>query len=718
MRKAWLLVPFMALAALAVLWQLGVPRAQGQSRYRLLAWSDRGIVEPDADYGVYAMRPPGGDLRAQLVDPTAHLVRDNAGVTLSYEAVADPNGSRNATSVGKSNFWDHAQALLGRPLAADTGPAGARMPGVANQPQPLKADAATRRWGADGIPILPWDDAGRRQTYPLLRVKARDAAGAEIASADVVLPVSDETDCRSCHGSNTMGAARPEDGWVNDADPERDYRLNVLRRHDDRHRGDAVYSAGLAAAGYLAGGLYDTVVNAGRPVLCTACHAGEPGTGGRPDTSTLSRAMHFRHGTVTDPATGKTMNSATDRGSCYRCHAGAQTQHLRGAMGRAVAADGALSIQCQSCHGGMRDVGSRDRKPWQNLPDCQSCHTGHAMANAGELRYTSAFLADGTVRKAVDPIFATNADVPAAGLSLYSESKGHGGLACAACHGSTHAEFYPGQQGNDRLMAMGAQGHAGSIDDCAACHSGNINTVTGGPHRMHPVGQPWIRGHHRPAEQNPQACRDCHGADDRGTVLSLMLADRRMTGEGQTFDYWQGFQVGCYNCHDGPRTDRPIANRAAQVQDASVTTAVGQSIGIDLQAADSDGDSLTLRIVRQPARGSVALSGRRATYIPAPGFQGQDPFSFAAWDGKTDSNLGTVQVVVSGGVPSPTATARPTFTPRPGATVEATPTADAPSATPRPTEASATPSPRPDGRTPTPGSRHSLHIPWLQRTTR
>ena len=718
MRRAWWIVPVVAFVALAALGRQGLPRAQGQGRYRLLAWSDRGIVEPDADYGVYAMKPPGDNLRAQLVDPTAHLVRDNAGVTLSYEAVADPSGSRNATSIGKSTFWDHAQALLGRPVPADTGLGGARMPGVANQPQPLKADAATRRWFADGIPILPWDDAGRRQTYPVLRVKARDAAGAELASADVVLPVSDETDCRSCHGSNTMGAARPEDGWVNEADTERDYRLNVLRRHDDRHRGDAVYTAGLAAAGYLAGGLYATVVTTGRPVLCTACHAGEPGTGGRPDTSSLSRAMHFRHGTVTDPATGKTMNSATDRASCFRCHAGAQTQHLRGAMGRAVAADGSLAIQCQSCHGSMRDVGSRDRKPWQNLPDCQSCHTGHAMANAGEIRYSSSFLADGTVRQAVDPIFATNANAPSAGLSLYSASKGHGSLACAACHGSTHAEFYPGQQGNDRLMAVGAQGHAGSIAECSACHAANLNSVNGGPHQMHSIGQIWIGGHKRSAEQNPETCRTCHGADYRGTVLSQMLAARRMTGEGKTFDYWRGFQVGCYNCHDGPRTERPIDNRAAQVQDAILSTSVDTPVAVDLSASDGDGDSLTLRIVDQPAHGTVGLAGRKATYFPAPGFQGQDQFSFAAWDGKTDSNLGKVLVTVNGGVPSPTATARPTFTPRSGATVEATPTAVQPSATPQPTGASATPTPRPDGKTPTPGTRHSLHIPWLQRTTR
>ena len=191
-----------------------------------------------------------------------------------------------------------------------------------------------------------------------------------------------------------------------------------------------------------------------------------------------------------------------------------------------------------------------------------------------------------------------------------------------------------------------------------------------------------------------------------------------MTGEGKTFDYWRGFQVGCYNCHDGPRTERPIDNRAAQVQDAILSTSIDTPVAADLSASDGDGDSLTLRIVDQPAHGTVGLAGRKATYFPAPGFQGQDQFSFAAWDGKTDSNLGKVLVTVNGGVPSPTATARPTFTPRSGATVEATPTAVQPSATPQPTGASATPTPRPDGKTPTPGTRHSLHIPWLQRTTR
>jgi len=42
----------------------------------------------------------------------------------------------------------------------------------------------------------------------------------------------------------------------------------------------------------------------------------------------------------------------------------------------------------------------------------------------------------------------------------------------------------------------------------------------------------------------------------------------------------------------------------------------------------------------------VALDGTTATYFPFDGFSGVDTFTFAAWDGWTDSNLGTVTVTV------------------------------------------------------------------------
>jgi hypothetical protein len=301
----------------------------------------------------------------------------------------------------------------------------------------------------------------------------------------------------------------------------------------------------------------------------------------------------------------------------------------------------------------MQVLGSRDRKGWQDVPNCQSCHTGHALKNAGELRYTTAFDASGKVRSAADPIFATNVDKPSAGLSLYRESTGHGGLACAACHGSPHAE-YPSRSGNDNVQPVQIQGHGGSIGDCTACHSGTLNTVTGGPHNMHPVSQEWARRHAEPARQNLAACQSCHGADDRGTVLSRTWGDRRFTAEGQTINAWQGYQMGCYNCHNGPRTERLSGNRPATVRDSALSTGVGKPVSIDLDASDADNDALTLRIVRQGEHGRVALADRHATYQPDPGFQGVDTFTFAAWDNQTDSNLGTVRVTVGSGIPSPT----------------------------------------------------------------
>jgi PKD repeat protein len=53
-----------------------------------------------------------------------------------------------------------------------------------------------------------------------------------------------------------------------------------------------------------------------------------------------------------------------------------------------------------------------------------------------------------------------------------------------------------------------------------------------------------------------------------------------------------------------------------------------------------------LRIISQPANGSVGLSGAVATYFPGPGFVGTNTFIFAAYDGSKNSNLATGTVAV------------------------------------------------------------------------
>ena len=87
-----------------------------------------------------------------------------------------------------------------------------------------------------------------------------------------MLPVSDEMDCRACHASGTQAAAQPAAGWVWDGHPERDYRLNILRLHDEHQfaQHPALYTAALAAAASIPQGLYRGVVADGKPVLCAA----------------------------------------------------------------------------------------------------------------------------------------------------------------------------------------------------------------------------------------------------------------------------------------------------------------------------------------------------------------------------------------------------------------------------------------------------------------
>jgi hypothetical protein len=317
----------------------------------------------------------------------------------------------------------------------------------------------------------------------------------------------------------------------------------------------------------------------------------------------------------------------------------------------------------------MSAVGASGRLGWLEEPSCQSCHTGTATHNNGEIRYTSVFDAPGHVRQAVDQTFATTPNVPLAGLSLYRFSTGHGGLKCEACHGSTHAEF-ASTHANDNVQSVERQGHVGMLVECGACHGGaQPATMNGGPHGMHPLGQAWVNAHPDLVGEggDPTPCQSCHGTDYRGTVLSRAQASRTLSGESGTKQVWRGFQIGCYTCHLGPHNGDPNPNRAAVVTTgASVSTPVDVPLPITLSARDPDGNPLTLRIVSQPAHGTTGINGTLATYVPEPGFAGIDSFTFAAWDGSTDSNLGTVTVNVAGSAA--------TATPTPTGTVSAAPT--------------------------------------------
>ena len=264
-------------------------------------------------------------------------------------------------------------------------------------------------WSAEGIPIMPVDDAGTINAYPLMKVAAHDAQTAtELASLDVVLPVASEANCQNCHADvNDAGngaasnfasvsfeivpssAAPGPEKLLNAA------KLNILKLHDAKH--------GLKYKKWNRRGKLvnakcdvDSNPNAGnclakrRKVQCASCHyspaldlaqvgpVDEPAMLriGRQQTrhSTMSRAMHGHHGQLGDfmgtplipamPPADDPLRTAGEpyepvnafertvlEQSCYQCHPGSHTQCLRGAMfsGGTV---------CQDCHGNMAEVGN------------------------------------------------------------------------------------------------------------------------------------------------------------------------------------------------------------------------------------------------------------------------------------------------------------------------------------------------------------------------
>jgi len=532
--------------------------------FKVFAANDLGMHCIDQDFSTFSMLPPFNVVNAQVVARTTGgrpRLLGPAEVEVAYAAAADASGSVNSSSVGKTDFWDHVEALFGAALPPGTGLTGLAMPadGAVPGPQTMAWDGATGWFRAAGIPITPTDDDGRTNHYPLLSVQASSpSTGATLASLDVVVPVSAETECRSCHATGALAADDPGIGWSQEPDPELQARRNVLLLHDARAGTDLVSST---------------------PVLCSECHysfaldlSGGGPSGAQVGHDSFSAVMHAFHGRQRDahgdpvfPPNGTTLET------CYQCHPGRITECLRGAM-----KTGGLS--CRECHGDMLAVGGTEplapggsldgtadllpRRPWLDLPRCQSCHTGDALdhrAGAGTvpapdgIRLMQTWLAGDP---AASPILASNRRFAENEDTRYRDSTGHGGMACWACHGSPHAEW-PNEDpsANDNVAAMQLQGHVGTITECATCHEpGTMGATLGGPHGMHPVDSRWAgESHGHLFRSQRAACQACHGAALEGTVLARVAYDRSFRGEEGSRSLRAGQLVRCDLCHSMPR---------------------------------------------------------------------------------------------------------------------------------------------------------------------
>ncbi len=402
-------------------------------------------------------------------------------------------------------------------------------------------------------------------------------------------------------------------------------KINILRLHDAKHGGQYTSSVDGSPAVCDAAadpGDPDCLANQ-TPIQCSQCHYSpaldlaqvgpidepEQGIKGRQQTRhiSMSRAMHFTHSKYqfqgqplfpempapNDPqrTSGPAINNfefSVLEQTCYQCHPGKRTQCLRGAMFKG-------GVLCQDCHGNMAQVGDdfseglatgagldlTKRVPWATEPKCQSCHTGDALTpnhpagalvSGDGLRLAQAYLpndASATPITSTASRFAENQSLYRLSGNEDGTGKGHGGVMCEGCHGSTHAIYpNPNPAANDNVASRQLQGHTGAIAECSTCHEdGTLGITLGGPHGMHPVGGTRFAngGHEDIAENNKNACRACHGKNGQGTVLSRVTVDRSFVikeceggslcpggNEVKNFQVTltKGTQVSCTLCHE------------------------------------------------------------------------------------------------------------------------------------------------------------------------
>lgn len=93
------------------------------------------------------------------------------------------------------------------------------------------------------------------------------------------------------------------------------------------------------------------------------------------------------------------------------------------------------------------------------------------------------------------------------------------------------------------------------------------------------------------------------------------------------------------------------ANRPPVASPVSLSAKAGATVSGKLLGSDPDGDPLRYTLVSQPTKGKVTLvnaSDGSFTYSAGSAAVGGDSFSYKADDGKTDSNIATVTVNLSG----------------------------------------------------------------------
>jgi VCBS repeat-containing protein len=153
-------------------------------------------------------------------------------------------------------------------------------------------------------------------------------------------------------------------------------------------------------------------------------------------------------------------------------------------------------------------------------------------------------------------------------------------------------------------------------------------------------------------------------SDPDGDPLTFALVNSpqhgTLTGTPPSLTYtpssgFNGSDSFTFKCNDGI-SDSNIAtisiavgsvNDAPVASSQSLTTDEDTPVSITLSCTDPEGDPLQFSILTGPAHGTLTGAPPSVVYTPDPNFHGTDSFTFKCNDGQLDSNVATVDIMVS-----------------------------------------------------------------------
>ena len=174
--------------------------------YVVFAWNNLGMHCLNPTYNELVILPPYNTVDVQVVKRGNPPQVVTSGITVEYDLLD------NTYSFGKreyGGFWTYFVDLFGGTAPAhDIGLTGTALSGT----MVLNTDHFT----AEGIPVVPVDDADVWDPYQVINIRVKDPSNNLLVSTQATVPTSDEINCAKCHSGGSSSVY-----------------TNILQTHDD-----------------------------------------------------------------------------------------------------------------------------------------------------------------------------------------------------------------------------------------------------------------------------------------------------------------------------------------------------------------------------------------------------------------------------------------------------------------------------------------------------